>query len=302
MTDFLKEKMKFFREMQLLPSAKGFDFENWLENFNTPEDKEIAAQILNNFIYIPDEVIDQMLRTAVGRCGYYFSKFDPTWTHNSFKDNCWYSFVQGENTDDATDSGFIFTRKLREQLNIPDDRILKYDSLFKKLEDNAAVPQNVILVDDFVGSGAQTDKAWNDHKFGAFNLTLNEHEQSFHHRIVYAPLVVNEMGLSRIQRRCPNLHLEYIHKLGLEYSLLNVNGHCWDGDHVKYGKFLNLLSRVAAQENIPNRGGAHVNDILGFGRQCLALAFSHGIPDACSAFFYWETATWKPLKRRPYHR
>lgn len=302
MTDLVKEKMRFYREMQLLPSAKGFDFENWLENFNTPEDKEIAAQILNNFIYIPDEVIDQMLRTAVGRCGYYFSKLDSTWTHNSFKDNCWYSFVQGENTDDATDSGFIFTRKLREQLNIPDDRILKYDSLFKKLEDNAAVPQNVILVDDFVGSGAQTDKAWNDHKFGAFNLTLNELEQSFHHRIVYAPLVVNEMGLSRIQRRCPNLHLEYIHKLGLEYSLLNVNGHCWDGDHVKYGKFLNLLSRVAAQENIPNRGGDHVNDILGFGRQCLAIAFSHGIPDACSAFFYWETATWKPLKRRPYHR
>lgn len=302
MVDFVKEKMKFFRETQLLPSAKGFDYENWLDNFQDPEDKKIAAHILNFFIYFPDEIIDQMLRTAVGRCGYYFSKLDPTWTHQSFKDNCWYSFVQGENADDATDSGFIFTRKLREQLNIPDERILKYEGLFKKLEDNAAVPQNVILVDDFVGSGAQTDKAWNDHKFGQFNLTLSEHEQSFHHRIVYAPLVVNEMGLSRINRTCPNLHLEYIHKLGLEYSLLNVNGLCWNGDYVMYRKFLDLLSRVSVQEGIPSKGGAHVNDILGFGRQCLSLAFSHGIPDACSAFFYWETATWKPLKKRPYHR
>lgn len=294
--------MKFFREIQLLPSSKGFDYENWLDNFQDPEDKKIAAQILNFFIYFPDEIIDQMLRTAVGRCGYYFSKLDPTWTHQSFKNSCWYSFVQGENADDATDSGFIFTRKLREQLNIPDERILKYEGLFKKLEDNAAVPQNVILVDDFVGSGAQTDKAWNVHRFGRLNFTLSEHEKKFHHRIVYAPLVVNEMGLSRINRKCPNLHLEYIHKLGLEYSLLNVNGLCWNGDHIKYRKFEDLLSRVAAQEGIPSKGGAHVNDIHGFGRQCLSLAFSHGIPDACSAFFYWETATWKPLKKRPYHR
>lgn len=302
MGDYLKERLKFFRETQLLPSAKGFDFENWLDNFQTPKDKEIAVQVLDNFIYIPDELIDQMLRTVVGRCGYYFSKCDPSWKHGSFKDNCWYSFVQGENPDDVTDSGYIFTRKLREVLNIPDERILKFEHLFKKLEDNAAVPQNVILVDDFVGTGAQTDKAWNEHKFGSLNLTLTEHECSSHHRIVYAPLVVNEMGLSRIESSCPNLHLEYIHKLGNEYSLLNVNGLCWKGDYAKYYKFLELLKRVAINEGIPNKDGEHVNDIFGYGKQCLSIAFSHGIPDACSAFFYWETETWKPLKKRPYHR
>lgn len=63
-----------------------------------------------------------------------------------------------------------------------------------------------------------------------------------------------------------------------------------------------LLNQSAIQENIPRQGGGHVNDMLGFGAQGLSLAFSHGIPDACPAFFYWETATWKPLKRRCYHR
>lgn len=302
MVDLVQEKMRFFRESQLLPPSKGFDYENWLDNFQDSEDKKIAAHILNFFIYFPDDIINQMLRTAVGRCGYYFSKLDPYWTHDSFKDNCWYSFVQGENPDDATDSGFIFTRKLREQLNIQDERILKYEGLFKKLEDNATVPQNVILVDDFVGTGAQTDDAWNKHRYGKYSRTLSEHERLFHHRIVYAPLVVNELGLSRIECNCPNLHLEYIHKLGREYNLLDVDGLCWKGDKAMHSKFLDLLSRVATQEGIPNKNGCHVNDILGFGKQCLALAFSHGIPDACSAFFYWETATWKPLKKRPYHR
>lgn len=89
-------------------------------------------------------------------------------------------------------------------------------------------------MDDFVGTGAQTDNAWNIHSLGSLNMTLSEHQSRYGHRIVYAPLIVN--------------------------------------------------------------------DVQGFGRQGLALAFSHGIPDACPAFFYWETETWKPLKKRPYHR
>ncbi len=210
----ITEKFKTLRDMQLLPMPRDLDFVNWLENFQEADEKEIAAHILQHFIYFSDGLIDQMLRTVVGRCGYYFAKNDPMWTHNSFKDNCWYSFVQGENAEDATDSGYIFTRKLRDMLNIPNNRIVKFDALFRKLEDCTSTPQNVILVDDFVGSGAQTDDAWNVHRFGNWKMTLGEHQSRFQHRIIYAPLIVNDMGLSRINVNCPNLHLEYIHHLG----------------------------------------------------------------------------------------
>lgn len=160
----ITERMKTFREMLLLPKPNGLDFESWLDNFQKQEEKELAARILKYFIYFSDDLIDQMLRTVIGRCGYYFMQNVPGWNHDSFKSECWYSFIQGENPDDATDSGYIFTRKLREVLNIPDNRIIKFDTLFKKLETSTL--QNVILVDDFVGSGAQTDKAWNEHKLG----------------------------------------------------------------------------------------------------------------------------------------
>jgi hypothetical protein len=119
---------------------------------------------------------------------------------------------------------------------------------------------------------------------------------------VYAPLVANEMGLERIAHSCPNLHMEFIYKLTSKYSLLEPNGLCWKGDTAMFAKFINLLNRVAQAEGIPITNGNHVNDMLGFCKQGLALAFSHGIPDACPAFFYWETATWKPLKKRSYHR
>ncbi|MCH5263717.1 MAG: hypothetical protein J1F42_12455 [Lachnospiraceae bacterium] len=298
----ITEKLKTFREMQLLPMPKDLDFENWLENFQNPDEKGIAAHILKHFIYFSDDLIDQMLCTVIGRCGYYFTQNVPGWDHNNFKNNCWYSFVQGENIDDATDSGYIFTRKLREVLNIPDERIIKFEALFKKLENYTSTPQNVILVDDFVGSGAQTDEAWNRHKLGAWKMTLNEHQSRFNHRIIYAPLVVNDMGLLRIKRNCSNLHLEYIYHLGPEYNLFNVDGLCWVGDRDLYDRFLTMLNRIAEEQEIPIKGGNHVNDVRGFGEQGLALAFHHGIPDACPAFFYWKTDTWKPLKKRPYHR
>ena len=298
----ITERMKTFREMLLLPKPKDLDFENWLDNFQEQNEKELAARILNHFIYFSDDLIDQMLRTAVGRCGYYFMQNVPGWNHNSFKSECWYSFIQGENPEDATDSGYIFTRKLREVLNIPDKRIIKFDALFKKLEENTSTPQNVILVDDFVGSGAQTYEAWNKHKLGLKDMTLSELQSRFNHRIIYAPLVVNDMGLSTIKDYCSNLHLEYIYHLGPEYNLFNINGIFWAGNRGSYAKFLNMMYRIAKEQNIPVTEGDSVNDMKGFGKQGLALAFHHGIPDACPAFFYWNTENWKPLKNRPYHR
>lgn len=298
----ITERMKTFREMLLLPKPKDLDFENWLDNFQKQDEKELAAHILKHFIYFSDDLIDQMLRTVIGRCGYYFIQNVPGWDHNSFKSECWYSFIQGENPDDATDSGYIFTRKLRDVLRISDKRIIKFDALFKILENNTDTPQNVILVDDFVGSGAQTYEAWNIHKLGLKDMTLSELQSRFNHRIIYAPLVVNDMGLSTIKDYCSNLHLEYIYHLGPEYNLFNINGIFWAGNNDSYAKFLNMMYRIAKEQNIPVTEGDSVNDMKGFGKQGLALAFHHGIPDACPAFFYWNTENWKPLKNRPYHR
>ena len=302
MIEEVKSKLSYFRKMQLWPIANELDYENWLANFQTDEDKEIAAQILDFFIFIPDNMVNKFLQTVVGRCGYFFSSCDSTWSHESFKNNCWYSFIQGEEENDLTDSGYIFPRKLRDELGIPSNRILSFECLMKKLEENDTTPQNVILIDDFVGSGAQTDYTWNKIRCGNTNLTIGKVQALYNHRIVYAPLVVNERGYDRIQRNCPGLHLEYIYKLTKEYSLLDKDGLCWKGDEQKFRRFMNLLDRVAIQESIPQEWGASVNDKYGFDNQCLALAFSHGIPDACPAFFYWNTATWKPLKNRHYHR
>ena len=293
------DRLRFYREMQLWPVSRKLNYENWLNNFDTPEDKEIAEQILKFFIYIPDDMMTQMLQTAVGRCGYYFKANDPKWTHGSFKSDCWYSFIQGENKTDKTDSGYVFIRMLHEKLGIPNNRIVDFSQLIQVLEDNAGSSQNVILVDDFVGSGAQCDTAWNIHRYGNSHKTLFEHVVSSNHRVVFAPLIVNEIGFNRIIKNCYGLHLEYIYKLGPEYNLFNKDCICWRGDDAKFRRWLELLRRVAIKEGFPLTGGSVVDDVQGFCRQGLALAFDHCIPDACPSIFYKETDTWKPLKSRP---
>lgn len=289
---------QFYQEMHLWPLTKELNYEQWLKNFEEGEDRKIARLILDFFVYVPDSHVNQMLQTVVGRCGYYFKEKVSDWTHNHFFTDCWYSFIPGE-TQSFTDSGFIFTRKLREEVGIPDNRILGFDQLLQKIDGGEPI-QNIILVDDFVGSGAQCDVAWNKHYVGKDGYTLSKLVQDNNLNVIYAPLIVNDLGKKRIERKCYGLKLEFIHLLKDEYSLFNVDGLCWNGDRVLFDKWCTLFNKICRQENIPLTGGNNVNDGKGFCEQGLAIAFSHGIPDACPAFFYWNSETWKPLIKRHY--
>lgn len=65
---------------------------------------------------------------------------------------------------------------------------------------------------------------------------------------------------------------------------------------------MNLIFEKSKMLNIPFTNGGQVNDVKGYREQGLALAFEHGIPDACPPIFYWETGDWKPLMNRVYSR
>ena len=60
MIEEIKQRLGFYRKRQLWSIANELYYENWLDNFQSKEDKEIASQILDNFIYIPDTLVNQM--------------------------------------------------------------------------------------------------------------------------------------------------------------------------------------------------------------------------------------------------
>lgn len=284
----ITEKYKYFRETRLWPLSRNLNYEQWLENFNG-NDVEIAKLILDFFIYIPDSFIDQMLSTVIGKCGYYFKQQRSTWTNEDFENNCWYSFMPGEELK-STDSGYVFNRKLRDILGIPEKRILNFTELREKLRNSRS--QNVILVDDFVGSGHQTCYTWNHHG-------LRKICQRNQHKIIYAPLIVNNIGYHSIQSECDGLSIEFIHLLNNQYSLFNENCPCWRNDEALFHKAIDLILDKSKTLGIPLDDDC-VNGARGYKGQGLAIAFEHGMPDACLPIFYWETKHWKPLMKKTY--
>lgn len=291
------ERYKYFRDTQLWPLADTLNYKQWLENFTNDEELDIAQRILDFFIYIPDSMINQMLAIVIGKCGYYFKRQIGKWTDDDFKNNCWYSFVPGEEMK-PTDSGYVFNRKLRDKLGIPEERIIGFNELQEILV--KSFNQNVILVDDFVGSGHQTYVAWCRRLYKGW--TLRQLAFAKKHTVVYAPLIVNYKGYNSIISGCHGLGLTFIHLLNEQYSLFKQNSLCWGGDVKLYNKAMNLIFEKSKMLNIPFTNGRQVNDVKGYREQGLALAFEHGIPDACPPIFYWETGDWKPLMNRVYSR
>ena len=292
------ERYKYYRETQLWPLADVLNFEQWIENFAEGEEQDIAKRILDFFIYIPDRLINQMLATVIGKCGYYFKKERGIWSNDDFKNNCWYSFIPGEELK-PTDSGYVFNRKLRDIIHIPENRIVRYSEI--KTELAKTTNQNVILVDDFVGSGHQTYVAWLRKK-NVTDKSLYELTVSNNHKVIYAPLIVNEVGYNKIITYCLNLGLVYVHLLNNHYSLFDKDCPCWEGNMDLYNKAVKLIENKSSALGIPHTGGKNVIDYKGYREQGLAIAFEHGMPDACPPIFYWETADWKPLIKKVYSR
>lgn len=287
---------KFYRDVCLWPLSDEFNYDEWLSNFQTNDERDIAIKLLDYFVFIPDRHINQMLATVIGKCGYFFQHQRGEWSIEQFKTDCWYSFIPGEEQS-PTDSGYLFNRKLRDNLFIPEDRILNNNAIHKKME--TTKQQNFILVDDFVGSGHQTCSAWSSEVEGK---TLSQRAMENGHCVIYAPLIVNYLGKEMIEQDCKNLGLTYIYTLGPERNIFSKQCPCWLGDEDLWKKATDLICRKSMVLGIPFSGGMKVTDVRGYQEQGLAIAFEHGMPDACPPIFYWETDFWKPLVHKVYSR
>ncbi|MCD8495652.1 MAG: hypothetical protein LRY45_02965 [Bacteroides graminisolvens] len=74
-----------------------------------------------------------MLIASVGRAGYELSKHFSDWQHSDFKNRCIYTFIPGE-IQNPSDSGNLFMRKLRDVLEIDENKFVDYKDIHDLLE------------------------------------------------------------------------------------------------------------------------------------------------------------------------
>lgn len=291
------ERSKFFREIHTLPLSDEFNYKGWIENFSQ-EEQIIAAKLVDFFLYYPKSMVCQMLRSAVGRAGYIFSSLFDDWQHENFRNMCYYSFIPGE-TNSSADSGYLFSRKIRDELGVPEKQLINFSDLFGLLE-SSSQPLPIILVDDFVGSGLQCENAWNTIEGGRKSQSISDIVKNNNHKIIYAPLIINSKGRKHIEQHCKGLILSPTHILGDEYNIFDKNCYCWDDDESIFSKGVDLILRKSKELEIPFTEGQRVIDAKGFAEQGLALSFEHGAPDAIPAIFYWKENNWTPLINKNY--
>ena len=290
------ERCRFLADVQVWPVHSKLDPDRWLANFNDAE-MPYAVHMLHSFLYFSEHMVEQMLCAAFQGLGKFviscesdFAAAQRQWTE--FRDNAIITRIPGEQPSDA-DSAFIFVRKARQVLGIDETNLLSPSETLSKLCRSG--PRPVVFVDDFVGSGEQCVRAWEE-VYPDNSISFKVVATQPQYRFYYIPLICTHHGYKRLTNECKGLTVNAAHILPENYSLLVPNSALWP-DSLR-GNAFDVVKTMSKRAGIPDTNGAHVNDWQGFYRLGLGLAFYHDVPDATLPIFYWEENGWKPLIRR----
>lgn len=155
------EVWKYFVRVRLWPRQTQFDPRGWMSNFDDAE-RPFAARLLEGFTFFSNELVTAMFRAVFknlsqvvlrNRSNYLAAANE--WT--AFVDSVVVVRVAGQVTSEA-DSGYIFTRLSRDVLGIAQERLMSPRAALESLRKQPN--QNIVFVDDFVGSGDQFVSMW----------------------------------------------------------------------------------------------------------------------------------------------
>lgn len=290
-------KCDYFTDVQLWPLREELDTRGWLQNFHADE-LEHACALLNAFVYYSRRLVDEMFIASFQQLSVHV--VDPA---SGYLTACsaWQAFtgrvlvthVEGEQPN-TTDSGYMFSRRARQLLDIDPRQILSPDEALAHLITNGTRP--VVFVDDFVGSGSQFKTSWQRRR--ALKNGVDQSFKEFSHSsggdYFYCPLLCTQSGEALIDRECSGVRLLPIHRLTAQRdgALSNMSLLWPERLRATGAAFVEAVSKRAG---IPETGSASWR---GYGDLGLTVAFEHSVPDATLPIFYWEDNGWNPLLRR----
>jgi hypothetical protein len=295
--EFVLEKCDYFTKVQLWPLRMEVNPRLWLENFEAHERRH-ARYLLNAFLYLSGSVVEQI----VVDCFEALSR-DVVLPHTGSPNGRarWASFVEelrvvvirGEEPR-PTDSGHLFSRIVRDRLDVPEARILDVPEALAALDAGLDAP--IVFVDDFVGSGDQFCETWSQPwNINGEDLTFEDVCSGKHGPFVYTPVLATSVGVTTIRNDCPQVVVEPGHELPSRYSVFHPDSLVWP-DELR-ATATDFIREASVRAGIPDTDGGE-DDWRGYHKLGLTVAFSHGVPDATIPLFWWESETWNPLKKR----
>jgi len=283
------------------PGEDKLDVERWLRNFDEG-DKAAARVLLRSFIFVSDKVVDALLEDAyISLLGSVKANECRPADHNSIRrrqSKFIFTFPTGEKPS-CTDSGYRFARKVRQLFGVEEERIVDSKealSLLSCYNKQQIADTDLILVDDFAGTGQQLSKTLN--RFDntpKVNCSISSLAKSSGLRVHYCVLAATSQAKKALKREHSYLLLHCPHVLGNKYSIKSKNTALVPED--MRCAVIALINKYSHRYMSPDAVPKWVS-MYGFNELGLTIAFEHSVPDATLPIFWAKTNSWNPLYRR----
>jgi len=275
----VESRFRLLLAKHIVTGITEFQFNKWLTNFLTDEDRYLAARLLENLTFRSQEMVGSaiahilqcILPAELRRVGLRFPSIEDFMqavsaggAHHPVR------FVEVEGGNQPGKSGAVLMRELHRLGNVHNGLLIKAQDI-KGLTGSVKA---LVFVDDMLGTGTQ---------FIAFAKANHLADETGKRKLIYCPLAAYSDGLKNLANECPWLVVCPVEVFGPKHRFFrgeDARPEVWSIDRV------NLVAEVRAHmEMMCKRGGISSS---GYGLELL-IGFHHATPNNTLPVMYAKT-------------
>jgi hypothetical protein len=287
--DDVDAQFRLLLRKQVITGIDELRFEAWMGNFVTPEDRYLAARLLEGLTFRSqsmvcssiDHLLQNILPCELRRLGLFryrsIDEFLETLVAGDKSHQVRFVAIDGAHEPTPGKSGAIVIRQFRRHANIS-------KQLTCRPENIATLPDTVkclVFVDDMVGTGTQ---------FLSFGTYYQLQDQATRKKLLYCPLVAFESGVAEISRSAPWVKVLEVELLDARHKFYRPAAHdarLWSVDQANdVADVRSHLAELAKARAIPASTRFTLDLVLGF---------EHATPNNTLPIMWAQSPTWSPL-------
>lgn len=267
------------------------EFNTWMKNFRTKNEKYFAACILDSLIYrCEKQEVALAMEIFTKKLPQYLNELSHTLFDYSDLLNILKNQVSEEHKirlvtvanpqDRPGKSNDTVFRMYRRKLDFNDSWFIKPNEVEREIQNGITT---FIFIDDFLGTGNQFGSMWN---IEGFSLKLKDSN------VMYCPLVAHVEGVNKLNNLNSDLKI---------IAGENLNEDC---DVFKFAFIDGVNTTDGAKEFYKNMLEKYnfknllEENTFGYGNLGLAYTFSHASPDNCLQIIWEPQEGWEPLIKK----
>ena len=290
--DEVELRFRMLIEKRIVTGIEVLRLDTWLANFMTPEDKYLAAQILDGLIFRSkamigssfDHLLQCVLPSELRRRGHFpyttLEEFLRSLEEGNADHPIRFVAIDGTKPDEEPGkSGVVLIRHFRQHAGIA--KLLTCRP--EKISTLPATVKCLVFVDDIAGTGRQFIKFATRHGLEQLDTTIR----------MYVPLIAFDKGVAKIQKECPWLTVHPVELLDARHQFYcgkEGNQSIWAVDGANTVADVKMhVTALCKSRGLPTKT-QHGLDLL--------LGFEHATPNNTLLLLWASSAEWSPLLTR----